>query len=140
MPLPRTPRFVVGDLDVTLRYPVTAWSLSEQQVGGQVEPAGRVVGYVARRDPLLTMGLRCHEAEQGSITELVEAMQLAESFDWYVNSDDVTPIAVTLESPAIGASWDLTPDPQYPRLLVVPMALRRVDGAVWGLRYFDPAA
>lgn len=141
----RRPRFTYTTLgliaiDLTLALPVARWHYTEPTVGGTARAgSGVLAGYAVRRDAGLALTLRFMEEEWPEVERLIVHLQEGVAVTWYANDDDPTGVAIRLESPAPGGSFDAIPDPTYPRALHLPVVFRRADGAAWELEYFAEA-
>ena len=138
MALARRSRFLYGDSgDYTTPLPVTAWLPAETTVGGsRVAGSGVPASYMVRRDGLIDLTLRFEEGGWPDVLALVQFGQTAESFLWQPDALGTEAFAVYLDIPAPGAKWAPTRDGQNPRLMLLTLTLRLVDGSSPWLAYF----
>jgi hypothetical protein len=145
MALPWRSRFVHNtggdEVDWTTDLPVRAWRRWTVTVGGARTAAGGVpASHVVRTDYNLWLTLRLHESELADLAALIQWGLLAEYFTWYPDADDTsTSYAVYLEFPRAGDEIEEERDDEYPDVLEVAIALRKLTPSPWTLEYFADA-
>ncbi len=119
------PRFVWNGGDLTLSLPTTPLVYGLPTVGGDIEAeSGYRTGYLVRRDEVISFSLRFREAEWPAVQNFITAVQAGLSFTWYpIAEDTATFFRVQLESPMPGVSYKVTPDPSYPRVLLLSISV-----------------
>ena len=127
-----------GDIvDWTMTLPPKPWRRSTPSIGGSRTAAGGVpASHVVRRDYLLHLTLRILESEVVDLTSLVVWGQSSESVLWYPDADLGGSYEVYIESPLAGQELVETRFDDFPRVLEVEIALRRVVPAPWDLEFF----
>jgi hypothetical protein len=134
-------RFVYGTggdiVDWTTLLPTRAWRRSTISIGGSRTAAGGVpASHVVRRDYLLWLPLRLYESEVEDLASLITWGQSSESFLWYPDTEVATSYEVYLEHPVAGESLDEARMQEYPLVLEIEIALRRVVPAPWDIEFY----
>lgn len=138
MTLPLCSTFIYGLTELHLSLPITPWTPSQLAVGGDIDSdVGIRASFVIHQREVLGFAIRFHEGEWSGIQQWIEAVQDGTPFHWipdpfYLNYPEFTD--VVLEEPAVNAKYEVIPDPQYPRVLQLPVVIGRVGLATWDLR------
>lgn len=128
------------EVDVALTLPVGIWRHQDRSIGGEIESdAAFPAAYKIRDDYLLGLPLRFFESEWSLVRSLVEFGQTGGVIRWFPTMDDDAFFDVYLDAPEIGNDITPAPDPVYPRVLHLAIAIRRVDGLAFPLEYFGEA-
>jgi len=136
------PRFVFGEEDLQLTYPVTRWSPGARTVGSVRKSGTGTPGPVLRlRKDVLSLTLRFLDTEWDSVRSLIDYGQFFRVIDWYPGDDiafmdPLTPIQVYLDAPRVGDGIRPQRDGSLPWLMTLGISLTRVDGQPWDLEYF----
>jgi hypothetical protein len=141
MPYPHLSRVTYGLTgDLTFELPARPWIPADETVGGRrIASSGIAAAYVVRRDDLLEVPLRFHEAYWNDVIAFLQYGQSQEVIRWYPDStltdEDYDSVAVYLHSPAMGERFAPTRDGQYQRMLEITITLRAVSTTAWS-EYF----
>lgn len=128
-----------GDLEsVVFPYPPLMWREERATIGGAARSAGGVLaGYTVREDHRLHVPFRFTAAEWPQLRALLAWAEVGGELTWIPDATQpLVSFDVTLEAPLAGGSALPEPDPTYPKVRVLTLVLRRVDGQPFDLDYF----
>lgn len=141
------PSFAHGLGTLELSLPVGLWRHAVSSVGSRRHAAaGTPAASRTKRRDVLMVPLRFYEAEWPDVLEMLAWGQTKAPMTWTLSADEesgeLASAEVWLDSPRVGDTYAPEPDPDYPRVLVLEVALRRIGGEPWNLEYFplEPAA
>lgn len=143
------PTFTYGteglETSLELSLPVGLWRHGVLTRGGRRLTGTGVPGAArtGRRDTLV-LPLRFLESEWPEVAAWLVWAQTKAPFTWLLDTEatgagQLESADVWLDAPQVGEVVAPQPDPGYPRVLLLEVVLRRVDGGAWDLEYF-PAA
>jgi hypothetical protein len=135
------PRFSYGASPTTFRLPlpVTRWRPILGGLGGARWTAEGALGAWRQTDrSRLAFAIRYTAAEWPSVRAWLAWAQTGAPFDWEPDPDNEPGISleVYLDAPQAGARIDPIEDAGFPRVRLLPILIRRVDGADFALDYF----
>lgn len=143
-PTPRTawtPRLTFGDGPTVFRFalPMTPFRSTLGGLGGvRFTATGAQGAWKATDRSRLGFSLRFTAAEWPSVRAWLAWAQTGAAFTWTPDPDNLPGIShsVYLDGPQAGSRVDPFPDPDYPRVRLLPVLIRRTDGADFDLPYF----
>jgi hypothetical protein len=128
--------------EIRLSLPITPWIPSARSIGGDIESdAGVRSSFIICQRETLGLTLRFYENQWKDIQAWINTVQDGMPFTWtpdptyrnYPEYDDVV-----LESPLIGSKYEATPDPDFPRVLRLPIILGRVGCTLFNMKEIPP--
>lgn len=124
--LANCPRFVYGTGgDLRLSLPSQPRDYTLVGVGGDIESdAGVRTAFIVRRDKLWTITLRFYESEWPNVQAFISAVQPGDLFTYYPDTAILTSHQVRLVEPAIGRTYDVTPDPNFPIVFMLTITVQ----------------
>ena len=132
------PRFVYGDNELELTYPVTRWNVGARTVGTVQKTVLGIPGPVLRLERYtLATSLRFTEDEWTSVSAWIQFAQTGQSFLWYPKDiDEATPsfFEVVLASPRLTDPVRPIRDSTILRMFTLPVVFQMTKG--WDLQYF----
>lgn len=136
-------RFVFGiageETEWITSLPVHPWDRRVDSIGGAaVAASGTPAAFRIRDDHILSLDIRFKEGEWEQLMQVLDWGRNAESFLWYPNeADEAESYLVYLNSPARGESISPTRLADYQSVLEITIDIRRVDGGLWTIPFFD---
>lgn len=123
------------ELTLALTLGVGIWDDAVSSGGGMRETADGVPGaWLTWRKQLLTVPLRFFESEWPGVRALIEWGQTKAPFIWVPESNTdlmtyglITSALVTLESPSVHDTIAPIIDPNYARVLSLPLVFRQIN-------------
>lgn len=137
------PRVTFGTIPTVWRpeFPPALWTEEEDTVGGSgIAAGGAMSGYVVREDRLLVVPFRFMAEDWATLQALLAWAFTGATFTFEPDPDERPDVVLTvnLHAPRAGERVRPATDPQYPRLRVLELTLRRADGEPFLLDYFEP--
>lgn len=124
------PLFAYGadqETELQLSLPATLRTNSLNATGGDVEgDSGQRAAFVVRRDEFLHFSIRFYETEWPDVVAWIDEVMDGQLFRFYPDTlnEPGDGFWVSLESPAVNSTYRATPDPDYPRVLLLPIVLQ----------------
>lgn len=136
--------FTYDDSNTELRMtlPITPWIPSARSIGGDIESdAGVRSSFIICQRETLGLTLRFWENQWADVQAWLDVVQDGMPFTWtpdptYRNYPEYTDIV--LEGPAVGNKYEATPDPDFPRVLRLPIILGRVGCTLFNMKEIPP--
>lgn len=131
-----------SDTELRLTLPITPWVPTAMSIGGDIESdAGVRASFIICQRETLGLTLRFWENQWKDVQKFIETVQDGMPFTWtpdptYKNYPEYTDIV--LEGPAVGGKYEATPDPDFPRVLRLPILLGRVGCSLFNMKEIPP--
>ena len=145
MPSPFRPSFSYGPdpTALALRWPMEPWTPADGGVGGSDTAASGIPeAYVIRADTIVQMRLRVEEDELAAYRDFLTFVRgSGQPFTMRIDQDDAaTEFECYLQFPRWEDEQTVTyeRDPQYPRVFMVPLHVRRRFGAPITTMWMEP--
>lgn len=136
------PRFIYGDSELQLTYPVTRWDVGARTVGSVAKTVTGIPGPVLQlRKYTLTTSLRFTEEQWPSVSAWIQFAQTGQSFFWYpqdIDTDTPEFFEVILTSPRLSDPVKPTRDSNILRMFALTVVFEMSVG--WDLQYFRDGA